>query len=202
MSRITNNQLSSVDPQTQDLVLRGKNVVIEGEDGTVVFTGDPIANTAPYPDKVTTISIDTDLTLDDQGIIRCVGGKPKLPAVAPDGTTYKFIGGETEVVIDSNGNTILGIGTGSDLKIGIPQLELKAVNTTPGPVLTWYPVNRRYAPSYLADRIYMIGDLVEYLGEYYVSVSDNNINNIGSPTYWKSITSTAENIIGVYTYQP
>lgn len=56
MSRITNNQLSSMDPSTQDLVLRGKNIVIQGENGTVPLTGDPLPSATDFVQKTGSVA--------------------------------------------------------------------------------------------------------------------------------------------------
>lgn len=42
MSRILHNEVSSAFPATEDLVLRGKNIIIEGESGTIPLTGAPL----------------------------------------------------------------------------------------------------------------------------------------------------------------
>lgn len=145
--------------------------------------GDPDGGTGPggaaYPDNIKLVSEDTTLTSDDQGIVFCTGGVVTLPASAPNGTTFKFLGSPGDVIINTNGATIIGLGSGSAIEVGDPNLHIVAFNI---PTLVWGIANKKNAGNYQPDRTYIVGDIVTENGSRYLSLIDNNINQPTSDT--------------------
>jgi hypothetical protein len=139
-----------------------------------------------YPDNFTIITAPTTLTPAHQGIVFCIGAKVTLPASAPDGTTYKLIGSPGDVIINTNGAPIAGLGVGTDIKPGDPVITIVAVNI---PNLIWGIANKKAAYNYHSDRTYLYGDIVQDSGNYYLSVSDNNLGHLlTDSTKWLSLS--------------
>lgn len=139
-----------------------------------------------YPDNVIIVNSPRTLTLADQGLLVCLGHKVTLPSSAPNGTTYKLVGSPGDVIIDSNGSLISGIGNGTNLIPGDSYLTLVAVNT---PNLIWVVQDRSSLPNYVSGRIYMQGNIIKdsASGRLYVSLGDFNNNALSSLSSWRSI---------------
>jgi hypothetical protein len=150
---------------------------------------------SPYPDHVTIITAPTTLTPAHQGIVYCMGVKVTLPASAPDGTTYKLIGSPGDVIIDTNGAPIAGLGAGTDIKPGDPVITLVALNA---PNLIWGIANKKAAHNYYSDRTYLYGDIVQDSGNYYLSISDQNLGNpLTDTTKWRRIGGGSIYVSGI-----
>lgn len=183
MSRLVTNTLETHNPGVDVL-----NILAAG----LTVNGNPVAGGQAYPEPFLTVSSPTILTEDDQGIIFMTGGVSTLPATAPDGTTFKFFGAPGDVVIDSNGNYISGIGIGTALEIGVPTITLTAINL-PGPTLIWGPTNRREIPNYSVGRTYMKGDLVTDTVSYYMSLADESLGEaLDDASKWLPLPTTQE----------
>lgn len=163
-------------------VTQRSNINFEGAGVTVDDFGGKTRVTIPggggatYPDQVSVLLVDTTLnTTTNQGIIFIAGGKPTLPATAPDGTTYKFVGANNDMIIDTNGKTISNYGSGTDVKIGVAPFTIFALNV---PTLTWFPISNIASGNYLVDRIYRVGDIVNDTGVKYISIADSNVGNL------------------------
>jgi hypothetical protein len=138
----------------------------------------------PWPVKF--VSSDTTLTLADQGVIVQTGGIITLPASAPNGTVFRIYGSPGVVRINSNGNLITGIGTGSDLRPGEPALQLVAINT---PSLIWATENRLFLDVWNAARKYRAGEIVRDGGHnYYLSRTEENNQPLTNTAAWLPIS--------------
>jgi hypothetical protein len=140
----------------------------------------------PWPFKL--VSADTTLTLADQGIIYQVNGIITLPAAAPDGTVFRIYGSTSDVRINSNGNLIAGIGIGTDLKPGLPMLQLVAFNVPAWldtPQLIWILENIPTIDSWNSTRVYRISDIVHDDNySYYMSRAHANTQPLTDTTKW------------------
>jgi hypothetical protein len=165
-------------------LVAGTNVTLTPNADEIEISALGVGGSA-YPDNVTIITAPTTLTPAHQGIVFCMGAKVTLPASAPDGTTYKFAGAPGDVIIDTNGATILGLGSGTDIKPGDPVVVLVAINI---PALVWVIANKKGAYNYHADRTYLVGDIVTNNNARYLSLADQNIGNqLTDITKWLSL---------------
>jgi hypothetical protein len=166
-------------------LVAGQNITLTPSADEIQISAAGGSGGSAYPDNVTIITEPTTLTPAHQGIVVCMGAKVTLPTSAPDGTTYKLIGSPGDVIIDTNGAPIVGLGAGTDIKPGDPVITIVAVNV---PNLIWGIANKKAAYNYHSDRTYLYGDIVQDSGNYYLSINDQNLGNpLTDTTKWRLI---------------